>query len=338
MDISIQALTEAFSSSFSVYLDYFFYMLKNPSFKNPFYIILTIYILTFLLEVFLPKKEQYPLVGRKGFKLDLLYLVFIDFVLSAVGFYAITSVVEYIFQFGMGKIGVTLPLWNLAEVHFLLQILIFLVLVDFVQFIGHVLLHRLDFFWEFHKIHHAQEQLGFASTRHFHWFEYLIFKPLLYIPFGFLGYGAQDYVIYYLWFGYFFTFFSHCNVKLNWGFLNYVFINPDTHYWHHSKNAPGRFGVNFASVLPIWDVLFGTFYLPEDHKLKPELGVHDQKEMPETFMGQMIHPFKKVLGFNKTKAINQHQGFDWNAAIMKQQIKETELPSEKKVKQWKKKK
>jgi sterol desaturase/sphingolipid hydroxylase (fatty acid hydroxylase superfamily) len=337
MEFSISSIKEVFTSNFVKYLEYFFHMLKNPSFTNPFYIILTIYFLTFMLEVLLPKKENYPLLKRKGFKVDLMYLVFIDFVFSAVGFYAITSVIEFLFVSGMGKAGIAFPLIDVNALPFIGQILIFLILVDFVQFLGHYLLHRIDFLWEFHKMHHAQEQLGFASTRHFHWFEYIVFKPLLYIPFGFLGFGAQQYVIYYLWFGYFFTFFSHCNVKLNWGFLSYIFINPDTHYWHHSKNSPGRFGVNFASVLPVWDVIFGTFYLPKNNNLKPELGVHDQKEMPRTFFGQMLHPFKTILRQNKISAKMNHQGIDAEKLTLNMAA-EGENTSAKKLKQWKKKK
>jgi sterol desaturase/sphingolipid hydroxylase (fatty acid hydroxylase superfamily) len=337
MDISFATVKESFSQNFNLYLEYFFHMIKTPSFTNPFYALLTIYILTFLLEAILPKKENYPLTGRKGFKLDLMYIVFIDFMLAAIGFYAVTSVIEYIFVALMAKAGITLPLLDVNVMPIALQFLFFLLVVDFVQFLGHFILHRFDFLWEFHKIHHAQEQLGFASTRHFHWFEYVVFKPLLYIPFGLLGYGAKEYVIYYLWFGYFFTFFSHCNVKVNWGFFNYVFINPDTHYWHHSKNSPGRFGVNFASVLPIWDLLFGTFYLPKDQKLKPQLGVHGQKEMPETFIGQMIYPFKAVLKPKKYK----HQGIEAMPQVSVNTIIANSAeasPVEKKAKQWKRKK
>lgn len=332
MDFSFYAIKETFLSSFNAYQEYFFFMLKNPSFKNPFYIILSVYLLTFLLEVFLPKKENYPLLKRKGFKTDLIYLVFIDFGLSVIGFYAITKVVEYLFVSLIGYFGFTLPLVDVTSIPFFFQILLFLILVDFVQFIAHYLLHRFDFLWKFHKIHHAQEQLGFASTRHFHWFEYVVFKPLLFIPFSMLGYGAQEYVIYYLWFGYFFAFLSHCNIKVNWGILNYILINPDTHYWHHAKNTPGRFGVNFASVFNFWDLMFNTFYLPKNHKEKPQLGVHEQKEIPGNFLGQMAHPFKSVIKASKFKnqEIKPGKTFSQSNAISSE-------TGEKMPKEWKKK-
>lgn len=306
MNFSLTGLKQTFANSFSGYLDYFIHQVQNPAWDNPIYIILFIYFLTFSLEVILPKKEKFPLTERKGFKLDLMYLVFIDFVLSAIGFYAVTATFEYVFLGAMGKFGITAPIVNIDVLPVVAQFILFFIIVDFVQFAGHYFMHRSNFFWEFHKIHHAQEHLGFASTRHFHWMEYLVLKPALWIPFGLLGYSAKYYVVFYLWIGYFFVFLSHCNIKFNWGVFKYIFINPDTHYWHHAKNVPNRYGVNFASVLNIWDFIFGTFYLPKDARLKPKLGVDDQREIPETFWGQMIHPFKQVMKKrkNSTEATN----------------------------------
>jgi sterol desaturase/sphingolipid hydroxylase (fatty acid hydroxylase superfamily) len=100
------------------------------------------------------------------------------------------------------------------------------------------------------------------------------------------------YVIYYVWIAYFLTFLSHTNIKVNFGFLNYIFITPQTHYWHHSRNIPGKYGVNYASALAIWDVLFGFFYNPKDKQ--PILGIPDN-DVPDSFVGQMIYPFKRLF-------------------------------------------
>jgi hypothetical protein len=47
--------------------------------------------------------------------------------------------------------------------------------------------------------------------------------------------------------------------------------------------------------------LFGFFYYPKDKE--PILGVPDQKDIPTSFLGQMIHPFKEL--FIKKKENNQ---------------------------------
>jgi sterol desaturase/sphingolipid hydroxylase (fatty acid hydroxylase superfamily) len=293
MLLFLEKAAETFSHAFGFFWHYLLYMLAHPAINNPYYVVIVVCSVCFVLELMLPKKQGYEVLRRRGFWLDLVYVFFMDFVFWALGFYAITSVVEYIFLDSLHHLGFEHPqLFNISRLPVIVQFLILFVLVDFVQFVGHWLLHRVNFLWAFHKIHHAQEQLGFASTRHFHWVEFFVFKPLLYIPFGLIGFSVQNYISFELWVGYFLTFFSHCNVKVNFGRLNYILINPETHYWHHAKNIPGRYGVNYASILNIWDVIFGTFYLPENKK--PELGVPDIKEIPATFMGQMLYPFKTL--------------------------------------------
>jgi len=68
--------------------------------------------------------------------------------------------------------------------------------------------------------------------------------------------------------------------------LHRIVITPDNHYWHHAKNLPKPYGVNFASALCIWDHLFGTFHLPDD---EPELGIHND-DVPTDFLGQQLYP------------------------------------------------
>ncbi len=261
--------------------------------QHPLFYLLLVYLATFFLELLLPKKINYGLVTRKGFWTDLLYVIFIDYAIMSLGLAAITAGVEFIVT---RPLGISLPVYDLkGALSGPLGFIVFFLIVDFVQWFGHFLLHRVEWLWQFHKIHHAQETLGFASTRHFHWGEYLVLKPALWIPFGMLGYSSYEYVVYYLWIGYFLTFFSHCNINLKFGFLNYIFITPETHYWHHSRNIPRRYGVNYASSLAIWDVLFGSFYLPKDKE--PVLGI-PENDVPDSFMGQMIYPFKALFSRN----------------------------------------
>lgn len=303
----MMSITEIFATSFETYKAYFKYMLHHPTWDNPFYIIPAICLLTFLLEAFLPKKMNYGLTSRKGFYLDLFYVIFFDYLILLIGFYAFTSTVEFLFKEFLGVFGVTnYILWDMTEVSFIVQFFVVFLLLDFLQFFGHYLLHRFDFLWKFHKIHHAQEELGFASTRHFHWVEYFVFKPLLFIPFMTLNFSVTEFIAIYLWLGYSFTFFSHCNVRVKWNWLNYIMITPETHYWHHAKNLPShqRYGVNFASTTTIWDHVFGFFYLPKDVKLVPILGVEDQNKIPKSFIGQMIYPFKELFAKQKNTSVS----------------------------------
>jgi sterol desaturase/sphingolipid hydroxylase (fatty acid hydroxylase superfamily) len=272
-------------------------MIKTPSIDNPYTALIVVWFVCFILESVLPKKKNYSVLGRKGFWLDLFYVFFIDFLFGIIGFIALTYTIEYVFKNAMKSIGITLPLWDPTHLPFIFQFLIFFVVMDFFQFFGHYILHRFDFFWKFHKIHHAQETLGFASTRHFHIMEYFVLRPLGWIPFGILGFPDDKYfacTALYMWIAYSLVFFSHCNVKVNFGFLNKIIITPNTHYWHHAKNIPRKFGVNYASVLVIWDHLFGSYYLPDEKIAQPILGVPNN-DVPNNFFGQLWHPFKELL-------------------------------------------
>lgn len=116
----------------------------------------------------------------------------------------------------------------------------------------------------------------------------------MYIPFHFFGVPPIEYMVFQIWMSFAFTFLSHANIKLNWGVLAYIFITPDTHYWHHAKNTPNEDNVNYASILCVWDQIFGYFYFPKEEKVEPELGL-DNDDTPDGFIGQQIHPFKNLL-------------------------------------------
>lgn len=313
MLLFISELTEAFRGGWNDQWKYFFDTAWDYDWwANPYLTYIFCCVFVFGLEIVLPKKKNYPLLDRKGFWQDLFYVFFTDYVIFPIGLFASLEFVEEIMLIGMEGMGVELtPVPNgtryppliikMYEQAVWVQILVLFILTDLAQFIGHYLLHVVPWFWRVHKIHHAQETLGFASTRHFHFAEYIVFNTVLYIPFYMIGYDMYIYLSVHLWINYFFATLSHANIKVPWSALNYVFITPDTHFWHHAKNVKHKYGVNFASVLPIWDMIIGTFYLPKDKE--PELGIHND-DVPKTFLGQLVYPF--VSPFQKSDAHNDN--------------------------------
>jgi sterol desaturase/sphingolipid hydroxylase (fatty acid hydroxylase superfamily) len=298
---------ETVSQSFSMYWTYLTHSFKDPDVHNPLIYLFLVYAITFSIEQLAPKRLNYPVIGRKGFWTDLLYLFFIDFAIQAIGLYAVATAVEFAVLKMFNSAGIATPLFNLHDaLPPYLRFIVFFVVIDFLQWGAHFVLHRSNFLWQFHKIHHAQEQLGFASTRHFHFGEYLVLKPAFWIPFALCGFKTADYVIWYVWIAYMLTFLSHCNIRINWGFLKYIFITPETHFWHHSRNIPGKYGVNYASSLAVWDLLFGSFYNPKDKE--PVLGIPDN-DVPESFWGQMAYPFKAIFRMKNSPVQNKDQDF-----------------------------
>ena len=290
----LSQITNVFSQSTSQIYNYTVYQLKHPSFTNVYYCVFLAYAFCFLLEVVLPKQKKHGLLSRKGFWLDTFYVFFNDVVIYIIGLYGICAVSEFVFLKILNLFNLhSLTIYDIKKWNPFLQVFIMFIIQDFCEFWAHYLLHRSDFLWSFHKIHHAQETLGAGSTRHFHFFEMFVFKPILYLPFAVIGYSAMDYFLFQITVQNFWGFFTHSNIKVKWGFLNYIFNTPQTHSWHHAVNIPRRYGVNYASILNIWDLIFGFYYLPKD--VEPKIGVTDQKKMPATFIKQMIYPFKFIF-------------------------------------------
>ena len=219
---------------------------------------------------------------------------FNDVLVYIIGLFAICAVTELLFLKVVGLFGFhSLKVCDTTHWNPFLQIAIMFVIQDFCEYVAHYLLHRSDFLWTFHKIHHAQETLGAGSTRHFHFVEMFVFKPIIYIPFAMIGYSATDYFLFQITVQNVWGFFTHMNIKVKWGVLNYIINTPETHSWHHAKNIPRHYGVNYASILSVWDIMFGSFYLPKNDE--PVLGVPDQKEIPTTFVKQLMYPFKQII-------------------------------------------
>ncbi|MGB1217168.1 MAG: sterol desaturase family protein, partial [Saprospiraceae bacterium] len=183
----------------------------------------------------------------------------------------------------------SLPKWG--------QLLLMLILADFISYWIHRLLHRVPFLWEFHKVHHSVQEMGFAAHLRYHWIENVVYKTLQYIPLAMIGFGINDFIIIHI-FNLAWGHFNHANTNISIGWLAYIFNSPRMHIWHHARNIPeGRHGVNFGLTFSIWDYIFGTDYIPKDGRDIP-LGFEDVEEFPKGFISQQVYPLKIV---NKKK-------------------------------------
>jgi sterol desaturase/sphingolipid hydroxylase (fatty acid hydroxylase superfamily) len=278
--------TERFKTSFDQYLDFFIEQFTAPSLSAPITMIGAAVAFCLLVEMTAPRKRDWGVLDRQGLRLDLLYVVWVDLIVWPAGLFAFLAATEAEATKVVHGLGLPDPLpFTVASLPEPFALLVTFLLVDFAGWAAHYTIHRVPVLWRFHKIHHAQTTLGFASTRRFHFAEYLAFRSFLFVPLVFLGVSVDNYVGM-IWVLTFLAFLSHCNVKVPLGFLNRIVITPDNHYWHHAKNLPKPYGVNFASALCIWDHLFGTFHLPDD---EPELGIHND-DVPTDFLGQQLYP------------------------------------------------
>jgi sterol desaturase/sphingolipid hydroxylase (fatty acid hydroxylase superfamily) len=81
---------------------------------------------------------------------------------------------------------------------------------------------------------------------------------------------------------------AHSNLHLRLPRLAHrLVLTPQLHRLHHSIEPAAR--GNYTNVLPVWDLLFGTFVDP-DRVSSTAVGVPDDP-MPPTFLGQVAAPF-----------------------------------------------
>ncbi len=179
---------------------------------------------------------------------------------------------------GFGPIA-ALPLW--------LQCLGAITLGDFLLYWIHRIFHRRTL-WAFHAVHHSSEQLDWISTFRSHPVNEIVGNVFLSAPFLLLGFSPAASFLSPAVLG-LYTILVHADVNWTFGPLRYVLVSPAFHRWHHSK-VPEAVDRNFASLLPAWDVLFGTCYFPADRK-PSDFGIHEP--MARNWRGQMVYPFKK---------------------------------------------
>ena len=261
-----------------------------PWYTNYFWGLILISLLVWGLEILFPwRKEQS--IFRKDFWLDIFYMFFNFFVFAIIinGVYKVLTILFNDF----GITSKSLAIVDIANWPQWVQLLVFFVVLDFVQWFTHILLHRVPAFWEFHKVHHSVKEMGFAAHMRFHWMENVLYKPLKTLGLMVLGgfEPEQAYIVHFaaIAIGH----FNHSNIKLTYGPLKYVLNNPVMHLYHHAHTIPeASYGVNFGISLSIWDYIFKTNYIPESSG-KIELGFPGDETLPKGFWGQLIYGFKR---------------------------------------------
>lgn len=145
--------------------------------------------------------------------------------------------------------------------HPLLAFFVYLAVLDFAEYWRHRFQHRFEWWWALHALHHSQRQLSFWSDNRNHLVDDLIGAVWLAAIALAIGVPPGQFVMVILATRMLES-LSHANVRLPFGFVGErLVVSPRFHRLHHAigegHEGPHR-GVNFAVLLPVWDVLFGT--------------------------------------------------------------------------------
>lgn len=281
---------DAFVNGYGGYFNYLVDEILKPSWHNYFYWLLGLSLVVWSLEIIFPWRKNQSAI-RHDFWLDSFYMFFNFFLFSLVAYNAVSNVVVVAFNDFLALFGLTnLVALNVAHLPVWSQLLLLFVLRDFIQWNVHRLLHRLPLLWEFHKVHHSIEEMGFAGHLRYHWMETIVYRTIEYIPLAMIGFGIDDFFLVHI-FALAIGHINHANIYLPLGPFKYIFNSPQMHLWHHAEELPeGTYGVNYGISLSLWDYLFGKAYMPsENSNLK--LGFKGISKFPKTFWSQIIYPW-----------------------------------------------
>ena len=169
------------------------------------------------------------------------------------------------------------PGWKAGWASLVVFAVVRLVLFDLGHYISHYLQHKVPFFWEFHKVHHAAEVLTPITGFRVHPVE-LILDSLFQGPLQALGLA-----VFYYWHGgqqsvsfagtnaivamyYLIDLARHTHLWISFGpKLEHVFSSPAQHQIHHST-APQHLDTNFSKYFSFLDWIAGTLYVPKEQE------------------------------------------------------------------------
>lgn len=171
-----------------------------------------------------------------------------------------------------------------------MQLALALVIVEFPQYWLHRWQHEHELLWRFHAVHHSAPRLYWLNAGRFHPIDIGLLYILGYVPLVVLGCPVETIMLFTL-FDAVFGMMQHCNIDVRLGPLNYLFSMAEPHRWHHSRTL-SEANTNYGSNLILWDLAFGTFFLPSGRQPPAQIGIAGVSSFPTEYLGQLASPFR----------------------------------------------
>jgi sterol desaturase/sphingolipid hydroxylase (fatty acid hydroxylase superfamily) len=235
------------------------------------------------LELFFPKnKEQTKF--HEEWRTDLMYFAISHLFIQFFGIVTQKPAVLFFGWIGMDKVHV----W-VQSLPFIPALLLAFFSTDLFQYWAHRFFHTRVYLWRFHSIHHSTQNMDWLAGSRTHFIDIFFTRAMTFIPLYVLGFSTTVFNVYIIFIA-IHAVLIHANTRINFGFLKYIVTTPQYHHWHHCED-PKYYGHNFASIFPLIDILFGTYYLP-GKEWPAGTGVHEA-QYPKGFLKQSVYPFTK---------------------------------------------
>lgn len=239
-----------------------------------------------LFELIIPYRKEW-LPNRKEVKTDLVFMFLVQILLPyLMSILTVIWLVDFVESIGWNISGLwphNLPTW--------IQMLLMMFTADFFRYWQHRWAHTWTPLWKIHAVHHSVQKLYWVNVGRFHPLDKAVQFVCDALPFIVLGVSKEVMALYFVVYS-IKGFFQHSNVDVKLGWFNYLISGPELHRWHHSRVIKES-NNNYGNNVIVWDILFGTYFLPKDREVS-DLGLLN-RNYPMAFLAQLKAPFIKDL-------------------------------------------
>lgn len=170
--------------------------------------------------------------------------------------------------------GTRMPFW--------LAFPIFLVAMDFGEYLFHRAQHTIPILWAMHSLHHSDPDMNATTAERHFWGDQLLKAVTIWPLAAIIIQPTVGMVLAYMLASLWHT-VVHARVNWDFGKLSWVLNSPAYHRRHHSLD-PAHFNSNYSALLPIFDVLSGAYKRPAGF---PRTGLNEQ---PDGILSLILWP------------------------------------------------
>ena len=150
-----------------------------------------------------------------------------------------------------------------SELPFWAGFLAYFLAMDLGEYLFHRAQHAVPALWKLHSLHHSDAALTATTTERHFWGDPLLKSATVWPAAAFLVAPtpaiAGAYMVATLW-----NYPVHSSLRMNFGRFSWL-LNSSAYHRRHHSSRPEHFNSNYAALLPIWDVLLGSYNRPEGY-------------------------------------------------------------------------
>jgi len=173
-------------------------------------------------------------------------------------------------------------------------------LLDFFEYVYHVVMHKVKRLWMFHLVHHSDRELTVSTTLREHPIETGL-RLLFLVVWVFISGISFWSLLFRQFIQIASNVFVHANFRINEKFdkvVSTIFVTPNMHQVHHHFEQPYT-DKNYGDVLSIWDRIFKTYATANASELVFGVDTYFDRKENTNFATLLKIPFGKYRQSSK---------------------------------------